>query len=164
MLTSKEHQSIPPQKLQNAKMQTTVAYSSGISLKSEQYCILEWGSNNRIRLLIMDATPDLATNVVFDVPLSHIKKVGGAITMLTFTIAEKKYRVDLAAYKQLTTGSLFSYYSLIKNSDIYHWIEAFKSSGIKVTYLTYRRLFLIATIFTPLLIVAIALPIFFLNR
>ena len=145
-------------------MQTTVAYSSDMSQISEQYCILEWGSNNRIRLLVVGVTPDLDTNVVFDVPLSHIEKVGGAIAMLTFTIAQKKYRVDLAAYKQLTTGSLFSYYALIKNSDIYRWIEAFKSSGVKVTYLTYRRLILIAAIFTPLLIVAIALPIFFLSR
>jgi hypothetical protein len=145
-------------------IQTTVAYSSSLLQKSEHYCILEWDSNNRIRLLIMDTTPDLDTNVVFDVLLNQIEKVGGAVTMLTFTIAGKKYRVDLAAYKPLTVGSLFSYYALIKNSGINHWIEAFKSSGIRVTYLTYQRLILIAAIFTPLLVIAIALPIFFLNR
>jgi hypothetical protein len=164
MPKSRDYQSTLSQHSGKAKIQTTVAYSSRMSQKSGQYCVLEWDSSNQIRLLIMDATPDLDTNVVFDVPLSHIERVGGAVTMLSFNIEGKKYRVDLAAYKPLTIGSLFSYYGLIKTSGIYRWVEAFKSSGVRVTYLTYGRLILIAAIFTPLLIIAIALPIFFLSR
>ena len=149
-----------------AQLQARVSYFSGITIASENYALLEWGADGRIRLFTMDADTNQAKEVIFDVALGEIEKVGGSGAMLVFVIAGKKYRVEFSGGSRLAsaTGSVIGLivaYKLSKSSGVNNWLQALRSNNVKVTYITWGAIIgicigLVAAILIVATIVAFA--------
>jgi len=145
-----------------AQLQARVSYYSGITIASENYALLEWGSDARVRLFTMNADTNQAKEVVFDVGLGEIEKIGGSGAMLVFLIAGKKYRIEFSGGSRIaaSTGNIIGLivaYRLAKSSGINNWLQAFRSNGVRVTYITWA---MIMGISVGLLVVLLAIAAF----
>lgn len=141
-----------------AVMQMRVSYFPGITVVGEQYALLEWSADNRIRLFAIDGATGASTGIIFDAALEQIEKVSGSMAMLTFKIAGKKYRIEASTASRMAIGTasaagVVASAVATKNSGIYRWLQAFREKGVKVTYLTYRGIVGIALGVTALIVV-----------
>jgi hypothetical protein len=101
-------QNSPSTQPEPAKLQAYVDYLPGITIAGAESALIEWSADDRIKLFKMDfnVEPAVATEVLFDVPVSEVKNVGGSMIMLVFEIGDTAYNVQFSrtAMAKLAVG------------------------------------------------------------
>jgi len=121
---------------QAAPLQAIVDYLPGITIAGAKPALLEWGTDNRIKLFEMDFDTKQATSVIFDAAISEITKVTGSMVMLTFHIGDKTYNTQ---FSQTAAGKMgfgavglaFAYQET-KGSGITVWTDKLKQNSVNV--------------------------------
>ena len=117
-------------------LQAIVDYLPGITIAGAKPALLEWGTDNRIKLFEMDFDTKQATSVIFDAAISEITKVTGSMVMLTFHIGDKTYNTQ---FSQTAAGKMgfgavglaFAYQET-KGSGITVWTDKLKQNSVNV--------------------------------
>ena len=133
---------------QPAQLHAIVDYMPNISIFGSKSVLLEWTADNRIRLYEMDFDTNKATNILFDVAPSEIKKVTGSVNMLTFHIGDKIYRTLFARMETAGIGPLGMGVALgqLKASGVSLWVKKLKENGVKIEQFGWGKTFIVAII------------------
>jgi hypothetical protein len=132
-----------------AQLQAAVEYMAGITVASASPALLEWTADNRLRLFKMDFDKNQATEVLLDVPVNEIEKVGGSMTGLVFHHGGKKYTAmfTTTAAAKMGVGGAVGLAAALQDtnaSGINLWIKKFQEAGVRVTVIGWGKTVLIA--------------------
>jgi len=122
---------------QPAKLQASVDYLPGITIAGARNALLEWSADDHIKFFIMDDASEKAEELLFDVPVSQIERVGGGANMITLYVAGKAYNAQFSRTAALKLGigggiGMAAAYRDIKATGVMLWIEKFRENNVKL--------------------------------
>ena len=145
-----------------------VTVFDGISQFSAKKAVIELHDDNRFVLAKIDEATGAKTETVMDVPLTALE-VGGSQAMLTFKANGVKKRVDFsfgsrAAMALGGVAGMAISGQLAKNSGIGTWVEAFKSRGVPVKFMSFGKMmgisFAIVGGIVVIIVIAVVIGVF----
>jgi len=140
-------------------LQQPVTVFDGVTQFSAKKAVIELHDDDHFVLYKIDEATGAITETVMNVWLKDLV-VGGSQAMLTFTSAGVKKRVDFsfgsrAALAMGGVAGIAVSGALAKNSGIGAWVEAFKSRGVPVKFISFGKVMGISLAITGALLVVV---------
>ena len=153
-----------------AKLQKTTELMTNPTIFATQPVVLEWSGDDHIRLFKINKETNVATEVIFDVPVTEIENVGGSMVMLVFKIAGKKYDIlfTKTAMAKGLIGGVVGVALSKRDTDktgIMIWVSELKKAGVAMKGLrgwdwTFRMAMLASTLIFIFIFIYVAILTF----